>query len=710
MTDANRESEIAEALAIVQGQRLRGEPSDLMSFRERLGASHAAFVDLVNLDAMIDDFTDPPAPERLPREFGSYTLVRELGQGAIGVVYEALHRALGRRAAVKVLKSGFDRDPEARARFRNEATATARVRHDHIVEIFDVGEIGGSPFYAMELVEGRPLSALIASRQLPPLADLCRQFAGIADALDKLHHAQPKPVIHRDVKPSNIMVRSDGRMILADFGLASATEGLGLTRTGVTLGSPLYMPPEQMLGLRAEMDARADVYALGATLYEAVALRPVFAPSTFEIVSKQVVSERPALLRSVIPACPAAIETIAKNALEKRREDRYQSAADMRDQLLMVADGRADAVPPPRVSPLRRLLRLVGSPAGLAAAASALLVIGAGLWWTNRPARIDITSAPDGAEVLLSGVSLGRTPLSAAIKPGTYEVVLHREGFQDAKRHVSLSAGEVYRPEYQMLALTDLDDPVSRIAIGRALNVDTLGYRFERDRGSRGDGPLLVLVYPRDNVRKADLDEYGFEVDFEALPATGGNLEFRRGEEVLSSEPFPENYRNGSNHAPFPKAVRDQLRVGDVVTWGLRFKDKHGAGNEKNVLSTFTVVSEDVGASLAAFQQRLAKFNLDESVRGELEVRKFWSLGLMTAALARADKLADAHVESGTLQALAKLAYHRLRIKDSLRVSVLTKRLDGLSKARQARLDATSDEPTEESAPEAPSAIPGSNR
>ncbi len=683
MSESPRELEVANALAAIQVQRARGETPDVLAFRDRLGESHGHFVDILQVDELIDDFTDPPAPERLPRDFGGYRLVRELGQGAIGVVYEGWHKTLGRKAAIKVLRAGFDRDPEARERFRNEAYATAQVRHDHIVEIFEAGEVGGSPFYAMGLVEGRPLSALIASKEVPPMRDLCRELAGIADALDKLHDASPS-IVHRDVKPSNIMVRPDGRMILADFGLARADNGLALTRTGVAIGTPLYMPPEQMLGRRDEIDARADVYALGATLYETVALRPVFPPSTLEIVSKQVISERPLSLRTVAPNCPAAVERIAMKALEKRREDRYPTARAMRDQLLLVAEGKDESVRGGPVSPVRRVLRWARTPSGLAAAASGLLVIGTSLWWTHRPARLDMTSLPGDAEVWVGGTTYGRTPLSLPLKPGSYEIFLRRDGFVERPRHVTVSAGEKQLIEFALVP-KDLDDPIARLAIAESLRVDTLGYRFERTRGS---GTPLVFAYPRGSVRISDLDQYGFEFDSEAgIPEEGGTLEFgRAGEPPLHREAFGSDYRAGRNVRPFPKDVRRQLRVGDVVTWGLRWK---GPSKDRDVIAKFTVVDTTADAALAEFGARLAKLEYPPEVAGEFEVRELWKHGLMTAALAKADPLADAHPDSSTLQALAKLAHIRLKITDSSRMKDLTRRIELSPKAEQDRLAST---------------------
>ncbi len=168
MTADRCEVDIADALADLHGRKTRGEGTDVLSYRDRLGDSHAEFLLLADTDALLDDLLEPAPAEVLPRELGPYTLLRELGRGAIGVVYEAVHRTLRRRAAVKVLRHGFDADPQARERFRNEAASTARVRHDHIVEIYDASEVDGRPFYAMTLIEGRTLASLVKAREVPP--------------------------------------------------------------------------------------------------------------------------------------------------------------------------------------------------------------------------------------------------------------------------------------------------------------------------------------------------------------------------------------------------------------------------------------------------------------------------------------------------------------------------------------------------------------
>ena len=679
MNDARHELDIADALATVQEQRLRGDSADVFAWRERLGESHAEFIELVQIDAMIDEVIEPPAPEELPRKFGSFTLLRELGRGAIGVVYEAVHTTLGRKAAVKVLRSGFDRDPESRERFRREAFATAQVRHDHIVEIFEAGEIAGSPFYAMALVEGESLAATIHAKKVPPVRDLCREFAGVADALDALHRTRPA-IVHRDVKPGNIMVRPDGRMILADFGLALAHDGLDLTHTGVAIGTPLYMPPEQMLGRREEMDARADVYALGASLYEAIAGRPVFAASSIATVSKQVVSERPVRLSAIARDCPAAVERIVMKALEKRREDRYASAAEMRDELRAAADGREKDVRGAPVSPIRRIARWARTPIGIAAAAGAMLAVGAGFLYAHRDATLALTTLPEGVDVFVAGAPKGRTPLSMPLRPGTYEVVLRTEGFVEWKRTIDLSAGVQRDFEFPMVP-KDVNDPVARLRLAKALGLGEFGYEFRRDRSG---GMPLVFVHPRGNVRLSDLEQFCYDIDLGAgLPEEGAVLEFRRGDELLHREAFEP--KDGRTCTALPAAVRSRVKVGDIVTWGVVSPGRSGpaAAKAKNAQATFTVVEVDVSTEF----DRIAKKMKDvPALRAELEIRALWKKGLNSVALLRADALADALPTSLLAQAIARQAHAKLSINDSVRVSELLQRIDAFPEAERDRL------------------------
>jgi hypothetical protein len=667
------EDAIADALADLQVRRTRGEAPDVLSYRGSLGASHAEFVELADTEAMLDALIDPPTPEALPREFGPYTLLRELGRGAVGVVYEAVHRTLRRRAAVKVLRNGFDHDTQARDRFRREALASAKIRHDHVVEIYEAGEVDDRPYYAMTLVEGRSLASLIKAHEVPPVRDLCREVAGIADALDALHRAG---IVHRDVKPSNIMVRPDGRMLLADFGLARAADGLSLTRSGDALGTPLYMSPEQMLGERDAVDARADVYALGATLYEAISGRPVFSASDLPALSRQVLADRPDPLRRAAPDCPTAVESIVMKALEKRREDRYQAASAMRDDLLASATGRDREVVGRPVGGVVRLLRSARE-RWVPLAAGFAVALGGAWWWTHRSATLDLTSVPEGAEVVVAGTVRGTTPTALSLPPGSYEVTLRTSGFEERTRRVDLVAGVRREIEIPLLP-KDQNDPVARLRVAAAMNLASVAYagpRIDRSGATRGAGttPPVALLLPRGDVRASDLEAYVLEVSPDA-DTEGSRLEFRRGDEVLFTAPFDPAKMLVTQTVP--SAVRAKLHVGDAVTWGvygLRASSGASARVRKDVTATFTLVDRDPAGDLARIDRQLAEAGDD--LRGEMRVRLLRDRGLWTAAVREADALADACPANVAVQVLDFELYSAPALKATERYAGLKLRI-----------------------------------
>lgn len=675
MTADRREDDIADALADLQGRKTRGEGTDVLAYRDRLGESHAEFLLLADTDALLDDLIEPPPAEVLPRDLGPYTLLRELGRGAVGVVYEAVHRTLRRRAAVKVLRHGFDADPQARERFRNEAASSARVRHEHVVEIYDASEVDGRPYFAMTLVEGRSLASLIKAREVPPVRALCKELAGVADALATLHAAG---VLHRDIKPSNLMVRPDGRILLADFGLARSSDGMGLTRTGDALGTPLYMSPEQMLGRRDEVDARADVYALGATLYEAIAGRPVFDAPDIAALARQVVAERPEPLRKAAPGCPAAVEKIVMKALEKEKADRYESAAAMRDDLLAFAAGRDGDVVGRPVGGTVRLLRAVRE-RWVPVAAGALVAFGAAWWWTHRSGTVEFRSEPDGVEVVVAGVVRGTTPAKLDLAPGEYDVTFRTDGFLERARRVEVAAGGRVYVEVP-LQPRDEKDPVARMRLARSLEVASVPYFGS---GERAMGGGSVLLRPVGDVRAASLGEFEFALD--ADMADGITLEFRRGDEVLSSAKFESSKSRGT--LPLPEGVRAALKVGDTVTWGFYPPKARQRAGDKPLTVQFRVVDVDPTAALARVDRSLPE-EASPALRGEMKVRALVQLGLVRDALDEADRLADTHPDVLALQALARQLYKTLKLDEALRAAELSDRISKFPKSEVDRLTA----------------------
>ncbi|GIW73210.1 MAG: hypothetical protein KatS3mg102_2752 [Planctomycetota bacterium] len=271
----------------------------------------------------------PCAPSPLaapPARLAGYELLGELGRGGMGVVYRARQQSLEREVALKVLRAGRDAEARDLERFRREALAAARLRHPAIVPIYEIGEERGHLYIAMELVEGQPLSRLLREGALQPRRAL-EIVATIADGLETAHR---QGIVHRDVKPGNILIDAEGRPRLTDFGLAKDIRSdSGLTETGQTLGTPGYMSPEQAAGLANRVDPRTDVYALGAVLYELLVGVPPFRGENVLDTLRRVTEEEPVPPRQLVPALHRDVETICLKCLRKEPQARYPSAAEL---------------------------------------------------------------------------------------------------------------------------------------------------------------------------------------------------------------------------------------------------------------------------------------------------------------------------------------------------------------------------------------------
>jgi tetratricopeptide (TPR) repeat protein len=284
---------------------------------------------------------------------GDFAIVREIGRGGMGIVYEARQISLNRRVALKVMNCAPGLDERSVARFRREAETAATLHHPHIVPIFAIGQQAGTHYYAMELIDGPSLDRMIdretchqkpaGTANTPLEVARTRDFRSLArmaaEAAEALHYAHAQGVIHRDVKPSNLLLAADGRVCVSDFGLARIAEQPGLTFSGDLIGSPSYMSPEQAAG-RYPLDARTDVYSLGATLYELLTLRPPFAGTRRDEVLLKVIRNDPVPPRKFNPHIPPDLEIICLTALEKDCERRYQTAADLAGDLRNFLAGR----------------------------------------------------------------------------------------------------------------------------------------------------------------------------------------------------------------------------------------------------------------------------------------------------------------------------------------------------------------------------------
>jgi hypothetical protein len=307
---------------------------------------------------------------------GGYRLLRRLGKGGMGEVFEAEHERTGLRVGLKILHKELATNHEMVERFYLEARTASRIGCPHIVDVTDIcQDSNGGMFLVMELLSGESLGDRLAREirlGLPQALDICAQ---IADALDSAHGAG---VIHRDLKPDNIFLvpTSGGRVFvkLLDFGLAKMVEGGGpaLTKAGVVLGTAEYMSPEQAES-RKDIDHRADVYALGIVLYQTTTgYVPFVGKSMGEVLLKQI-ARAPASPRTVLPTLPAGVEQIIMRCLCKRRADRYQSMADLRVAILDpdadlawrgAAPGFGERPGPVQPSALAKGAKVVGQPAG----------------------------------------------------------------------------------------------------------------------------------------------------------------------------------------------------------------------------------------------------------------------------------------------------------------------------------------------------------
>jgi serine/threonine-protein kinase len=304
---------------------------------------------------------------------GGYDLLERLGQGAMGVVYKARQPGLKRLVALKMISAGACATEEERARFRAEAEAAAALRHPNIVQIYEIGEHNGLPFISLELVTGGNLARKIADTPQP-----ARYAAEVVLALaGAMQHAHNEKIIHRDLKPGNVLLAEDGTPKIADFGLAKSLEGSSVqTQTGAIVGTPSYMAPEQAEGKTKEIGPAADIYALGAVLYDLVTGRPPFRGTSLWDTVAQVKVNEPVPPGRLQPGLPADLETICLKCLRKEAARRYATANELAEDLSRFLAGEAIRGRP--VSAAERLWRWCRRnpvPAALTAAAVLLLVL-----------------------------------------------------------------------------------------------------------------------------------------------------------------------------------------------------------------------------------------------------------------------------------------------------------------------------------------------
>ncbi|MFG0251834.1 MAG: protein kinase, partial [Phycisphaerales bacterium JB038] len=313
-------------------------------------------------------------------KLGEYRLIREVGRGGMGVVYEALQSSLGRRVALKILPASALLSENALERFIREAATAGRLHHSNIVPVYAVGEEEGIRYYAMQFINGRSLTearAEAGADGTAPDEALCRRVAEwgrqVADALAYAHEAG---VVHRDIKPSNLLVDARDHVWITDFGLARVGAHVSITLTGDVVGTARYMSPEQASGGSATVDGRGDLYSLGVTLHELITGVPVVGGESREQVLATVATSDPKPLRQVAPTAPRDLETILLKCTARDPTRRYQQAAQLADDLRRFGAGESiRAKRTPLVVRVGRLLRKHRTAVGAGTLAVLLLVL-----------------------------------------------------------------------------------------------------------------------------------------------------------------------------------------------------------------------------------------------------------------------------------------------------------------------------------------------
>jgi len=387
---------LAELVA-VDDSRVDSELNDLLPVMEMLDRVGA------RMGRALSRQDGPAAEPEATGLLGDFLIVRVIGRGGMGVVYEAVQKSLNRRVALKILPSSSANDPRKVKRFQVEAQAAALLQHPHIVPVYLVGSENGLHYYAMQFIEGRTLAEIItaswrggdavAQGADPPGCKLSspRMAAELGrQAALALHFAHEQGIIHRDVKPSNLLIDDSGWLWVSDFGLARIAGQADVTLSGAVLGTLRYMSPEQAFGTRVVVDHRADVYSLGATLCELITLRPVFEGDDRLELLRRISQEEPRPPRRMDPAIPRDLETIVLKAMAKDPEERYVTALELADDLGRFLQNRPILARPP--SAIDRAAKWMRRHKPAVAAASIVLLVavmglGGAAFWRNGVLR-----------------------------------------------------------------------------------------------------------------------------------------------------------------------------------------------------------------------------------------------------------------------------------------------------------------------------------
>ncbi|HUG71294.1 MAG TPA: serine/threonine-protein kinase [Pirellulaceae bacterium] len=557
-TDGNHPAAVGDDTATAEFIAGLARPSDSRRRRDRAPSS-----------------SDPPPT--IP----GYEIHHELGRGGMGVVYKARHHALKRVVALKMILAGSHASPDQLARFHAEAEAVAQLMHPNIVQVHDVGEHNGLPFFSLEFIDGHALSDEIEGQPVPPV-----RAAELVEVIARaMHHAHMHGIIHRDLKPANILLTRDGQPKVTDFGLVKRLEGdAGQTHTGAIMGTPRYMSPEQGRGEK-DVGVPTDVYALGGILYCALTGRAPFVGATGMDTLMQLLHDDPVPLVRLQPGTPRDLDTICMKCLEKDPTKRYPSAEALAEDLRRFRAGEPIAAR--QVSVFERAWRWckrnprVAIPSSAAAALAIALAVGGPLAAMIVYQQKELAETSERIAVQARQVAQTNEQLAQASKQEAFEARDDAQRNEHLAREARNVAGQQGR-----VALDALADMVRKV-------------QAELQNKS-GMQPLRqsLLTTAMDHISRVN----EFEVDENFRDALVASVYRRLGDVYL-------NLGNG------PKSVDNYKKCYDVVT------ELHKHGNLPNSHHNLSDILTRLGqAEMQAGDLMAAK----KHFLGALEIRREW--------------------------------------------------------------------------------------